>query len=248
MKVSILMVCAASLAAVVLSWILTDRIYEKPKSPIPLYLFYFLICAADTVILRFFQEKYPADLLNTGLLKFSASLPCVTYALHNHLYEKNRFSRLIVTALFTAMAADIAININIAAGAVLFGICHILFVVAFIREKRPLPRELMIWIVLSVTAGILLTLIRDRIGSTALYFTAICYISILISTCVFSFRMPRIIWLSAMVFALSDIMLLVNTAFNGSLFMRIIALLVYYVSLLMYGTAIHTTVYPEEYR
>ena len=146
------------------------------------------------------------------------------------------------------MAADIAINSSVAAGAVLFGICHILFVIAFIREKLPVRREVLIWLVLSVTAGILLTLIRDRIGSTMLYLTAVCYIAILISTCVFSFRMPRIIWLSAMVFALSDIMLVGNNAFNESLIMRIAALLVYYVSLLMYGTAIQTTVYPEEYR
>ncbi|MBR3358908.1 MAG: hypothetical protein IKG46_13900 [Solobacterium sp.] len=248
MKFSIVMVCAASLAAVILAWNFTDRIYEKRKSPIPLYLFYFLICAVDTVVLRLFQEKYPADILNAGLLKFSASLPCVTYALHNYLYEKNRFSRLIVIAMFIAMAADIAINSSVAAGAVLFGICHILFVIAFIREKLPVRREVLIWLVLSVTAGILLTLIRDRIGSTMLYLTAVCYIAILISTCVFSFRMPRIIWLSAMVFALSDIMLVGNNAFNESLIMRIAALLVYYVSLLMYGTAIQTTVYPEEYR
>ena len=75
------------LAAVVFAWYITDRIFEKTKSPVPLYLLYFLICAADTVILRLFQEKYPADILNVGLLKFSASLPCVTYALHNYLYD-----------------------------------------------------------------------------------------------------------------------------------------------------------------
>ena len=180
MKIGIGMVCAASLAAVVFAWYITDRIFEKTKSPVPLYLLYFLICAADTVILRLFQEKYPADILNVGLLKFSASLPCVTYALHNYLYDKTRFSRMIVTALVTVMAADIAINISIAAGAVLFGICHLLFVIAFVREKRPVRSEVLVWIALSVTAGILLTLIRERIGSTSLYLTAVCYISILI--------------------------------------------------------------------
>lgn len=92
----------------------------------------------------FLSAGYPADLLHGALLKFAASLPCLTLALHQYLYDRNQFGRMIVLAMVFAMAADIAINISTPAGVILFGICHILFDIAFVKQQRPDRRALLL--------------------------------------------------------------------------------------------------------
>ena len=207
-----------SLAGTFAAWSLTERIHVRKGSAIVLFLVHFVICAMDAVTLRFYQQAYPADLLHGALLKFAASLPCLTLALHQYLYERNQFGRMIVLAMVFAMAADIA----------------------FVKQQRPDRRALLLWIVLSLCAVGLLTLVRNKVSSTALFIMAACYLSILVSTCIFSYPLPKCIWTSAMVFALSDILLILNIVLDGSLFMRILALLVYYGSLILYGISLHT--------
>ncbi|MBR4445753.1 MAG: hypothetical protein IKS37_07665 [Solobacterium sp.] len=144
MKIIVYAVCALSLAGTFAAWSLTERIHVRKGSAIVLFLVHFAICAMDAVTLRFYQQAYPADLLHGALLKFAASLPCLTLALHQYLYDRNQFGRMIVLAMVFAMAADIDINISTPADVILFGICHILFDIAFVKQQRPDRRALLL--------------------------------------------------------------------------------------------------------
>ena len=64
------------------------------------------------------------------------------------------------------------------------------------------------------------------------------YLSIMISTVVFSWQTDRLTFAAACVFALSDLMLIFNAAVNAGVLMRTAALLVYYISLLIYGCSL----------
>ncbi|MBR3227862.1 MAG: hypothetical protein IKF68_04890 [Erysipelotrichaceae bacterium] len=203
-----------------------------------IFVIYALITALAAVAVRCFQQSYP-DALGTGVfLKFSASLPSVLFAFKGYRNCKTLFALFILLAIILGMIADIVINISFAAGGLFFLVGHLLYDVAFIKEKRPSKRQLILWLILTALMVIPLYIFRERIGSLFYGIGALVYIAILISTVVFSYSLDRMIFAAAMIFAFSDCFMIVNILTDGALIMRILALLVYYISLLLYGTAL----------
>ncbi len=74
----------------------------------------------------------------------------------------------------------------------------------------------------------------------------IIYFSVLISTVVFSFRLPKIIFAAAVIFAFSDLFMFFNMFSGGTIVMLILALLVYYFSLFLYGWGVWRINHPGE--
>ena len=64
------------------------------------------------------------------------------------------------------------------------------------------------------------------------------YFSILVSTVVFSWSLEKMVFAAALVLAFSDCFMFIKDYFQGTMLMKILALLVYYGSLLLYGAAL----------
>ncbi|MBQ1476906.1 MAG: hypothetical protein IIZ33_02025 [Erysipelotrichaceae bacterium] len=236
----------AVLLAMAACWKYMDRVIEEKKDRTVLYLFFVMITMVYGISVRFYQGAYPEDLFGAAVLKFCASLPSVVLGLKGYLMEKNRFDLLIVIALITGLLADVSINLSMIAGAALFGIGHLLYDIAFIREKRPSRKQILVWLIITVLLDGVLFLLKEKFPSPSLLIPGMIYIAILVSTVVFSTHLPKIIFVSAAVFAVSDIFLIVNIVVSGNILMKTAALLIYYGAMLMYGIAIWELTYPEK--
>jgi hypothetical protein len=228
---------AALLCASVCTYMYSCRISGKQKS-FMVFLLFSLITVLAAVTVRFFQAKYPENLAMGAVLKFCASLPSVLYAYRGYQLKKNRFSLIIVIAIVLGLIADVSINLSMIAGGVFFLVGHLLYDVAFFGEKRPSKKQIILWLVLTTLMIIPLGLFRTKLGSTAAAAGVLLYISILISTVVFSWSLDKMVFAAALVFAFSDCFMAANLLTQSSILMKILALLVYYGSLLLYGAVL----------
>ena len=199
---------------------------------------YALITILAAAAVRYLQSKAADALLLGALLKFSASLPGVLFALRGYLRKRNSFSFFIFAAILIGMIADVSININVLIGGCFFLIGHLLYDVAFLKKGKPSKRQLVLWLIISILMILPLYLLRKTIGSLFITIGVLIYISILFSTVIFSWSLNRLIFMAAAVFALSDCFMVLNNVMNAGMFLKILALLVYYGSLLLYGIVI----------
>ena len=209
------------------------------------YILCFLLCCANAVCVRLQQTAAPEALFPAAVLKFCASLPTVVLAYTGYRSEKNRADRLLLLAIVLCLAADVSINLSFIAGGAIFLIGHLFFDAAFIRMKKPEKKQ---WIQLAVTAAggaVLLAVFYKRMNSPVLFFGALIYLVILFSTLILSFRLDRRLFAAAAVFAVSDALMAINMVTNAGMAMRILALLVYYGALILYGIAIWELRHPD---
>jgi len=199
-----------------------------------------------TLSCRYLQYIQPDNKLGGAILKFCASAPSVVLALRGFLYEKNRFDFTVLSAIMIGLISDIVINLNLKAGAALFALGHIIYDVAFIREKRPSGKQILLWILLSIMGGVAVFTLRNRVSSFSLVIFGAIYQCVLVSTVVFSFNMKKIIFTAACIFAVSDVFLIYNMLAHSPFLLTLLSLIIYYISLLAYGIAIWEISYPND--
>lgn len=199
---------------------------------------YALITIISAIAVRYFQELYPQDLLSGAVLKFCASLPSVLYAYRGYQLRHTKFGLIITLAIVLGLIADVSINISFLAGGAVFLIGHLLYDFAFFSEQRPSGKQVVLWLVLTVLAAAAIYLFRNHFDSFLNAAGPFLYISILISTVVFSWSHGKMIFAAALIFALSDCFMVGNMLFNSTILLKILALLVYYGALLVYGTVL----------
>ena len=228
----ILIVCS------LLNWFYSEHVIRKQESFEKVAGIYALIVIAAAVTLRFLQNELPDALLIGALLKFSASLPTVLFALKGYQMRWTRFGFYILLAICCCMIADVSINISFAAGGLFFLAGHLIYDFAFLSEIRPSVRQILLWLILIALMILSVYALRNAIGSTADTIGWAVYFMILISTIVFSWSLEKPVFAAVLVFAFSDCFLFFNSYFQGTMLMTILALLVYYGSLLLYGAAL----------
>ncbi len=160
------------------------------------------------------------------------------YAYRGYQLHRTRFGLIITLAIVLGLIADVTINISFLAGGAVFLIGHLLYDIAFFSEKRPSRNEVILWFALTALAAIPMYLFRSRFDSLLNAAGPFVYISILISTVVFSWSHGKMIFAAALIFALSDCFMVINMLISSNIFLKILALLVYYGSLLLYGTVL----------
>ena len=153
------------------------------------------ICLIAAFCVCFLQSKTPNDTFGIALLKSCASLPTVLLAYEGYRIERNIFDRFLLIAILIGMAADVFINMSAAAGAILFDIGHIVYMHAFIKEKRPSSKQVFLGVFISV-------------------------------------------FIASLIFALSDILLIINILIRPGFLASLFSLCVYYLSLILYGVSI----------
>ncbi len=142
MNIIVAVMCAVCLAASVFGWKYADTIVRRHLSPLPLFLLFFCVTVCSSVAVRLLQNNYPADLAGAAILKFTASLPSVILALRGFLMERNKFDLMILLAVILCLCADVAINLSFAAGGAIFLTAHLLFFIAFVRERKPSRKQI----------------------------------------------------------------------------------------------------------
>ena len=236
MRAFAIIVFLCTLLASYLAYRYAEHTIKNKKPEFPVVLVHLCICLIAAFCVRFLQSKTPNDTFGIALLKSCASLPTVSLAYEGYRIERNIFDLLI--AILIGMAADVFINMSAAAGAILFGIGHIVYMHAFIKEKRPSSKQVFLGVFISVFIAILLFLLCSHINSIAMYLIAWIYLSILSFTTVFSFNMRRIVFIASLIFALSDILLIINILIRPGFLASLFSLCVYYLSLILYGVSI----------
>ncbi|MBR3006347.1 MAG: hypothetical protein IKH68_06805 [Erysipelotrichaceae bacterium] len=236
MRAFAIIVFLCTLLASYLAYRYAEHTIKNKKPEFPVVLVHLCICLIAAFCVRFLQSKTPNDTFGIALLKSCASLPTVLLAYEGYRIERNIFDLLI--AILIGMAADVFINMSAAAGAILFGIGHIVYMHAFIKEKRPSSKQVFLGVFISVFIAILLFLLRSHMNSIAMYLIAWIYLSILSFTTVFSFNMRRIVFIASLIFALSDILLIINILIRPGFLASLFSLCVYYLSLILYGVSI----------
>lgn len=226
-------------------WIHSAKVVRENGRRLPVYLLYLAVTVFTAIFVRYLQATRPDERLGVAVLKFCASLPSVLLGLRGFLMEKNRFDLILLIAIVFGMFADIVINLNTTVGGILFLVGHLLYDVAFLREKKPSGRQYLLWGFLYLIAAIVLFSVRDRVNMTLFLFSLV-YFLILTSTVAFSLSLSRIIFVSAVVFALSDCFLVYNMLADSNMILRTLALLIYYFSVLLYGVAIWEISYPHD--
>ncbi len=219
---------------------------RRKRKRIPVYLCHLCISLAAGFCVRFLQAKAPTEVFGTAILKFCASLSTVLLTEEGYQIEKNRFDRLILTAVILGMFADIAINISTPLGALLFGIGHLFFIHAFFKEQRPSKRQILLCMALCILIGVTLLFLYSRLNSLTMYLLAWIYLSILCCTTVFASNMKRNVFIASLVFALSDILLIINILIPPGFFANLFSLWVYYLSLILYGISVWENEYPNQ--
>ena len=225
---------AALLVSSCLTYVYSNRTVSKGSWRKALVL-YALISLLAAIAVRYFQAVRPDDLFKGAVLKFCASLPSVLFAFKAYSLKKTRFSFLIVCAIVLGLIADISINLSFFIGGAIFLVGHLFYDIAFVTEKRPGTKQIILWLGLSALVVIPLYLFREKIGSLGNAAGGLLYISLLISTVIFAYPLGTMCFMAALIFALSDGFMIVNIVTNGSMFMKILALAVYYGALLIYG-------------
>ncbi|MBQ3292499.1 MAG: hypothetical protein IJH43_09105 [Mogibacterium sp.] len=225
-------------ACSVLTYIYSGRVIRNNDSLLKVLIYYLLITILAAVSARFFHQTGHGAKTALALLKFAASLPTVLFALKGYLIRPTRFGRCIVLAIGIGLVADIVINMNPAIGGVVFLAGHLLYDFAFLSEKKPSRRQIMLWIALSALLIIPLYVFRAQIGSSLYCIGGWLYLTVLISTVVFSWSLRKIVFAAALVFAFSDCFMIANVFGHGTMLMKIMALEVYYCSLFLYGAVL----------
>ncbi len=244
MNMIVYLICAACFVADIIGWKYSESIIRGHRSPLPLFVLFLSVTVFSAAAVRYVQAVSPDNLIGTALLKFSASLPTVLIAVRGYQSERNRFDFILLLAISFCLLADVSINLSIIAGGGLFAAGHLLFDAAFISEKKPSRKQITVWLAASLLGAACIFMVRDKMPGLLFCILAAAYLSILISTIVFSFPLPRIIFCSALVFAFSDIFMVFNILNDGSMLMKFMALLVYYISLFLYGAAIWQINHP----
>lgn len=233
-------VCAALILLVssVMTYFYSSRLSALPGSRLKVFLLYAVITAGAAVTVRLFQAENPDHLAGGAMLKFCASLPSVLYAYSGWRIRKTKFGFYIFLAIFLGMIADVIINLSFAAGGAVFLAGHLLYDIAFFSIRKPERKQIVLWLALTALTVIPLFILREKLGSLPAAAGALLYLSVLISTAVFSWPLDKMIFAAAVIFAGSDIFMIVNIMTGGSTLMKILALLVYYGSLLLYGAVL----------
>lgn len=151
-----------------------------------------------------------------------------------------RVMLIFLTAVILCGGADVSINYNFGIGGALFGLAHLIFLIAFFREQKPTRTQILAWLAGTAAAAIIMYIMHAYIPGTGFLKVVLAslYLSVLLSTVVLSLRLSEITFFAAAVFACSDLMLIANIATVGTVLTRLIALLVYYASLILYATVI----------
>ena len=245
MNTFVLITAVSSLVLMGFGWFLSGKTIRENGKRHPVYFLYLSVTVLMAVAVRYHQYMQPEDPLGIAVLKCCASLPSVLLGLRGFLMEKNRFDLILLIAIVFGMFADIAINLNMTLGGILFLIGHLLYDVAFVRERRPSGRQYLVWLILYLAAFMILFSVRNRVA-TFLFLFALVYFLILTSTIAFSYPLSRIIFVSAVVFAISDCFLVYNMIADSNMILKTIALVIYYFSVLLYGVAIWEISYPHD--
>ena len=236
----------STLVMLAILWHLCDSMGHDKRGRICIYITSFVLTVAAALSCRYLQYTQPDNKLGGAILKFCASAPSVILALRGFLAEKNRFDLTVLCAIIIGLISDVVINLNLKAGAAMFAIGHIMYDIAFIREKRPSKKQILIWILLSLAGGAAVFSLRNKVASFPLVIFGAVYQCILVSTVVFSFSLKKIIFAAACIFAVSDIFLIYNMVAQSPFILTLLSLIIYYVSLLAYGIAIWKISYPHE--
>ena len=136
MRAFAIIVFLCTLLASYLAYRYAEQTIKNKKPEFPVVLVHLCICLIAAFCVRFLQSKTPNDTFGIALLKSCASLPTVLLAYEGYRIERNTFDRFLLIAILIGMAADVFINMSAAAGAILFGIGHIVYMHAFIKEKK----------------------------------------------------------------------------------------------------------------
>ena len=151
----------------------------------------------------------PDATLVPTIVKVAAAIVLVLFALTGKPLQKGFFHRLLFIGLLFFLMADIAIKLRASIGVLLFGIGHLLLVIAFFKKKKPTKIGVLIWVVASVAVGFCMFFFLHGIIPAG-YLGCACvtaYGAILILMVVCATRMPKTLSIAAYAFILSDLLL-----------------------------------------
>ena len=112
-----------------------------------------ILIAVFAVLKTVLIAVMPDATLVPTIVKVAAAIVLVLFALTGKPLKKGYFHRLIFISLLLFLIADVAIKLRASIGVLLFGLGHILLVIAFFKKKKPGRTSVLIWVAASVVVG-----------------------------------------------------------------------------------------------
>ena len=191
-----------------------------------------VILLSAMTILFFLEEAVvsflPGSRLPLALLKGLTSLCPALLCLLGTLRSPSRLHIGLSLALLLCLIGDIAINLSMLAGMVLFALAHVMLCAVFFHAQPPVRWQLALWIGLDALFIALAFAFRSRAG--ALLLPAMGYIFVLCAMLTLALRQRPLLAVGAFVFALSDFLLARNAVMTRTPLTHLISLGVYYVA------------------
>ena len=175
----------------------------------------------------------PRDIWIPTAVKIAAGIILILLAVSGKKIRKNSFSVLIFVTLLVFLVADILMKLWFIAGAVLFGIGHILLAIAFLKKNKPTKTGWILWIAISVVIGAVIFLFlpgivpKGYLGCAGM--TLYAFAIVLMVVC--AVRMQKRLAFAAYAFLLSDFLLVPDMLSKKFVWCHCISTALFYLAL-----------------
>ena len=163
------------------------------------------------------------------------------------LYRRSgAFEWLITAATLLCGIGDVTINLSFVAGMIFFGLGHMVFLVAFLKDKKPGKKQFAVLIPLVAVLLFIEYQLREALGNLCV--PIMIYTALVLSMAVFSSLHSKGIMAGGILFAMSDLLLVIKLAMGSPMLISFVSLFVYYLAMALLTGAVYknSRVAPQE--
>lgn len=212
-----------------------------------------LLIGSFLVIIFVFHEYlkyvYPETTVIRSLLKFTISIvPVINLinGLQTNENNRNKFYYTLLFAMITCCVGDMAINYSVIAGIALFMAAQVLIILAFSSGRRLSVAKIGLWVALWLSSILACYALFDENSPDMMVVVGgMIYIGIMFMMVISSYGHSHRIFIGALLFGLSDLLLVYNTLTSEMLITHALSLGLYYVGIIIISSDIYSNIRKE---
>ena len=186
-------------------------------------------------VATFWTEQIPAQLAVRTAIKGLVTLTITVLCARTGKVGKDRAVTLLFAGLLLCVAGDVLLNYFFIPGMAVFALGHILFCCAFMAEKKPQRKQVLIWSCAVVCVAAAVFALKGYLGALAM--PVLLYGAVLTAMVTFSYGYNLLMFLGAVLFTVSDAMTATEQVAEVGAVFEFILLGLYYAGVLLMAIA-----------